>query len=97
MLTCLTGHFYLTQLLLSTLLSTASSTPSGKVRVVNTSSFGHAFVNHIDYETLKDGPKRVKLGAFRLYGQSKFVRLGSIIVVMKTRVYCILGEHPFLQ
>ena len=68
------GHFYLTRLLLPLLLKTASSTPSGKVRVVNTSSMGHTFVNHIDYDTLKDGPKRIKYGTNKLYFQSKFVR-----------------------
>lgn len=36
---------------------------------------GHAYANHIDYETLKDGPKRLKLGSQKLYFQSKFVRL----------------------
>ncbi|THH01125.1 hypothetical protein EW026_g1514 [Hermanssonia centrifuga] len=67
------GHFYFTRLLTPMLLSTAASTPGGKVRVINTSSMGHLMGNkHIDYETLKDGPQRVKMGTQKLYFQSKF-------------------------
>lgn len=67
------GHFYLTRLLIPLLLQTASSSPDGKVRVVNTSSMGHMGADCIDYETLKDGPKRRKKGSMWLYSQSKFV------------------------
>ena len=35
------GHFYLTQLLLPTLLSSVASSPDGHVRVVTLSSNGH--------------------------------------------------------
>ena len=69
-----TGHYYFTRLLLPVLLSTAAATAGGKVRIINTSSMGHAFVGHIDYDTLKDGPQRIKLGTHKLYFQSKFVR-----------------------
>ncbi|KAL1685471.1 hypothetical protein GGG16DRAFT_129381 [Schizophyllum commune] len=55
------GHFYLTKLLLPTLLSTAQASPSGDVRVVNTSSSGHSMVDTIDFNTLKDGGARRKL------------------------------------
>ncbi|KAL1671576.1 hypothetical protein EV122DRAFT_226331 [Schizophyllum commune] len=70
------GHFYLTKLLLPALLSTAQSSPEGIVRVVNTSSSGHAFVKTIDFNTLKDGPARRKKNPTILYGQSKF---GNIV------------------
>ncbi|KAJ3559681.1 hypothetical protein NM688_g191 [Phlebia brevispora] len=66
------GHFYFTRLLLPLLLSTAKTTPSGKVRVVNTSSMGHSFVDHINYEALRESPQRIKLGTHKLYFQSKF-------------------------
>ncbi|KAI5825350.1 NAD(P)-binding protein [Schizophyllum commune Tattone D] len=68
------GHFYLTKLLLPTLLWTAQA--NGDVRVVNTSSSGHSMVDTIDFNTLKDGPARQKLSPTALYGQSK---LGNII------------------
>ncbi|THH01123.1 hypothetical protein EW026_g1516 [Hermanssonia centrifuga] len=66
------GHFYFTKLLTPMLLTTAVSTPGGRVRVINTSSMGHLMGNkYIDYDTLKDGPKRLKMGQ-KLYFQSKF-------------------------
>lgn len=55
------------------LLQTASSTPGGKVRVINTSSMAHVGADYIAYDTLKDGPKRRKKGSMFLYSQSKFV------------------------
>ena len=66
------GHFYLTKLLLPTLLSTAET--NGDARVVNTSSSGHNMVDTIDFNTLTDGPARRKLSPTALYGQSKLVR-----------------------
>ncbi|KAF9513046.1 hypothetical protein BS47DRAFT_1344763 [Hydnum rufescens UP504] len=52
------GHFYLTQLLLPTLISSAKSSSDGKVRVVNASSTAHMFSKTgkhgpIDYRTLE--------------------------------------------
>ena len=66
------GHFYLTKLLLPTLLSMAET--NGDARVVNTSCSGHSMVDTIDFNTLKDGPARRKLSPTALYGQSKLVR-----------------------
>ncbi|KAH9895862.1 NAD-P-binding protein [Cubamyces lactineus] len=66
------GHFYFTQLLLPLLIASAKTSPDGKARVVNTSSMGHSFVTGIDFDTLRDGPKRVKAGTTKLYSQSKF-------------------------
>ncbi|KAG6915146.1 hypothetical protein DXG01_013041 [Tephrocybe rancida] len=65
------GHFYLTKLLLPALLAGAKSSPDGKARVVNTSSSGHISGN-LDFNTLKDSPKRKKSQRFTLYSQSKF-------------------------
>ncbi|TRM58919.1 hypothetical protein BD626DRAFT_437660 [Schizophyllum amplum] len=69
------GHFYLTKLLLPTLLSTAKATGTD-VRVVNTSSSAQVFVKTIDFNTLKDGPARQKWTPQNLYQQSKF---GNIV------------------
>ncbi|TRM63797.1 hypothetical protein BD626DRAFT_456172 [Schizophyllum amplum] len=70
------GHFYLTKLLLPTLLSTAEISGEN-VRIVNTSSSGHTFVKTIDFNTLKDGPARRKLSPRVLYSQSKF---GNVVL-----------------
>ncbi|KAF8187405.1 NAD(P)-binding protein [Mycena galopus ATCC 62051] len=69
------GHFYLTKLLLPTLLSTAA--PGKPARIVNTSSTAsQLFGEDINYNTLKDSPARKKLGPNRLYYQSK---LGNVL------------------
>ncbi|TFL05015.1 hypothetical protein BDV98DRAFT_610706 [Pterulicium gracile] len=65
------GHFYLTKLLLPTLLATAKTTSTGKVRVVNTSSIAHRF-GDLDFGTFKEGPARKKAYTSQLYAQSKF-------------------------
>ncbi|EJT98177.1 NADP-binding protein [Dacryopinax primogenitus] len=67
------GHAYLTKLLLPVLLSTAEEAP-GKVRVVHTSSCGHANAveGGIDIKTLTDGPARTKAGTWQMYFQSKW-------------------------
>jgi len=74
------GHFYLTQLLLPTLIATAQSSPDHHVRVVNVSSGAHWIApspgigGPILYDTLVDGPTRTKYGdQMGLYAQSKAV------------------------
>ncbi|KAF7365124.1 NAD(P)-binding protein [Mycena venus] len=67
------GHFYLTKLLLPTLLATA--TAEKPARVINTSSLA-SLVGTIDFNTVKDSPARKKAGASKLYGQSK---LGNVL------------------
>ncbi|TFK24419.1 NAD(P)-binding protein [Coprinopsis marcescibilis] len=69
------GHFYFTKLLLPILVSTAKASPSGNVRVVNTSSSASR-VGKINFNTFKDSPARRKLSPTALYGQSK---LGNVI------------------
>ncbi|KAF7346451.1 NAD P-binding protein [Mycena sanguinolenta] len=68
------GHFYLTKLLLPTLLATAA--PGKPARVINTSSLSHAGVSGVDFNTLKDCPARTEAGSGYLYGQSK---LGNVL------------------
>ncbi|KAF8988889.1 NAD(P)-binding protein [Cyathus striatus] len=65
------GHFYLTKLLLPTLVSTAKSSPDGHSRVITISSGAH-HLHGIDYKTLKDGPARSKESPDSLYAQSKY-------------------------
>ncbi|KAH6912195.1 hypothetical protein BKA70DRAFT_1266946 [Coprinopsis sp. MPI-PUGE-AT-0042] len=49
------GHFYLTKLLVPTLLSTAKATGT-KTRVVHTSSSASNMTSKLDFNTFKDGP-----------------------------------------
>ncbi|KAJ6551226.1 NAD(P)-binding protein [Mycena capillaripes] len=63
------GHFYLTKLLLPTLIATAHT--MGCARIVTLTSMVH-YVGTIDYETFKDGPARRKRTPFDLYAQSKW-------------------------
>ncbi|EPQ54653.1 NAD P-binding protein [Gloeophyllum trabeum ATCC 11539] len=70
------GHFFLTKLLLPVLLATAQTSPEHTARVINTSSFGHTGVSKLDFDTMRDGPARRKLGRYQLYSQSKF---GNIV------------------
>ncbi|KAF6762246.1 hypothetical protein DFP72DRAFT_1041624 [Ephemerocybe angulata] len=71
------GHFYLTKLLLPTLLETARSSPDGKARVINTSSLMSRFASAPDFNTFKDSAERRAMGTSDLYNQSK---LGNIII-----------------
>jgi len=72
------GHFYLTKLLLPTLVSTAKLNPDGKVRVVAPSSGAH-HLHGLSFDTFKDGPARNKLGEWSLYSQSKY----AVVVVAR--------------
>lgn len=81
------GHFYLTQLLLPTLISSAKSSTDGKVRVLNVSSVAHMFSKMgengpIDYRTL-EGPQK-SFGTDG-YPQSKSVGLHQL-----HQIECIL-------
>jgi len=70
------GHFYLTRLLLPTLVATAKNSLDGRVRVVTTASGGAMFHAYIDWETLKDGDARKAKDTQKLYFQSKY---GNIV------------------
>ncbi|EAU86189.2 hypothetical protein CC1G_03400 [Coprinopsis cinerea okayama7 len=74
--TNVTGHFYLTSLLLPLLLSTAKTAPKGEVRIINISSTAHhtvPAVNPLRLEAVKDGPLRRQWLKKIDYGFSKFV------------------------
>lgn len=55
------------------LLSGASHSPDQRARVINTSSMEHTHVSGIDFDTLREHPKRKKMGTQKLHFQSKFV------------------------
>ena len=85
------GHFYLTQLLLPTLIATAESSPDRHVRVVNVSSNGHWAAPSPDkggpilYDTLVDGPARIKYGdTMRMCFQSKAVSSATLRIAWMT-------------
>jgi hypothetical protein len=61
------GHFYLAKLLLSMLLSTAKT--AKVARVINTSSLTSDMFSSgkINFDTLKEGPARMKAGSRYLY------------------------------
>lgn len=74
------GPFYLTQLLLPTLIASAKTSSDQHVRVVNISSNGAWYAppankgGPILYETVVDGPARNKYNdTFSMYAQSKAV------------------------
>jgi len=67
------GHFYLTKLLMPTLLSTAKNSGQ-KVRIVTVSSLGHLF-HPLDFDSFTDTPARKKYSGLDLYGQSKFANI----------------------
>lgn len=75
------GHFYLTQLLLPTLLN--STTPETPVRVVNTAGSAHLLSKAtcsggpVQLSTLTDGPERRKMTPVSLHAQSKSVCVDS--------------------
>jgi hypothetical protein len=75
-LTSRIGHWYLTKLLLPTMLETVKGSPPGSaVRVVHISSAGHytAKAQPLDFASFKGGPARNKYSNQDLYIQSKFV------------------------
>lgn len=73
------GHFYLTQLLLPTLVSSAKTSSDSHTRGINLSSVGHIGAPSVNdggpvvYDTLVKGKLRNKMGAQELYYQSKAV------------------------
>ncbi|KAH6910202.1 hypothetical protein BKA70DRAFT_1272448 [Coprinopsis sp. MPI-PUGE-AT-0042] len=80
-MTNVTGHFYLTQLLLPVLLATANASQSamhrGDVRIINLSSCGHHAARQppLDYATLVEGSARRKCPRAEFYYQSKFANI----------------------
>ncbi|KIO29245.1 hypothetical protein M407DRAFT_70708 [Tulasnella calospora MUT 4182] len=70
------GHAHFTLCLLPALRQGVKSSSDGKARVVNTSSNGADLVNKIEFDALRDGAKRQKVGRVDLYNQSK---LGNVV------------------
>ena len=70
-----TGHWLFTELLMPALINGAKNGSDKCARVITTSSSSAYVCNKVDYATLRDGPKRRKMGTEALYNQSKFVRL----------------------
>ena len=60
------------ELLVPVLEEGAKTSPDGYSRVVTTSS-STSYLDMIDYETMKDTPKRFKTGHWNLYAKSKLV------------------------
>ncbi|KZO91584.1 NAD(P)-binding protein [Calocera viscosa TUFC12733] len=71
------GHFFLVRLLLPLLIKTYEVTGTPTRIIVTCSSVEKYFSGPIQYDTLVDGPARVKLGKNRLYAQSKF---GNVVL-----------------
>ncbi|KAF8824664.1 hypothetical protein HHX47_DHR8000225 [Lentinula edodes] len=65
------GHYVLFKELLTPLLAGAQSSQDKKARIVNMSSSAQMFIDTIHFDTIKDTPKRRKLGSAKLYMQSK--------------------------
>ncbi|KAG9022799.1 hypothetical protein FS837_006145 [Tulasnella sp. UAMH 9824] len=65
------GPAHFTLCLLPVLLAGAKSSSDGKARVINTASNAATFIDKIDFDTIRDGPKRQKMGKLNLYYQSK--------------------------
>ncbi|KAI0743734.1 NAD(P)-binding protein [Daedaleopsis nitida] len=86
------GHFYLTQLLIPVLLSGASHSPDQHARVINTSSMEHTHVSGIDFDTLREHPKRKKMGTQKLHFQSKFAT-----VVFANELHRRYGDQGILS
>ncbi|KAH9933815.1 uncharacterized protein B0H18DRAFT_1115186 [Fomitopsis serialis] len=64
------GPFLLTKLLLPALVAGKASSPDGHTRVITTSSSG-AYLQTINWDTLRDGPARRKISSQDLYCQTK--------------------------
>ena len=100
----LAGHFYFTKLLIPLLTVTAKNSPQGSVRVVNVSSLGHNVVppEGIDWSTLAPGnldeylAAGKKLGALKLYGQSKLVKK-SAFQCQQFLIFTVIGQYPLLE
>lgn len=86
------GHFYLTQLLLPTLIASAKSSSDGHARVVNVASTGHLYApvvkkgGPIAYQNVVDSPTRAKAGKVELYGMSKAVRFSITVYCLCRRI-----------
>jgi len=86
------GHYVFTKRLLPLLFAGAKSSPDKIARVVNISSSAHMFTDTIDFDAIKDGRKRRKLGSSKMYMQSKFG-----VVVFSNELARRYGEHGIVS
>lgn len=69
------GHFFLTKLLMPTLIGTATqSDVRVDVRVIHVGSSAASAVKKLNFDVIKDGPARRKMTTGDLYNNSKYVR-----------------------
>ncbi|KAH7101567.1 NAD(P)-binding protein [Auriculariales sp. MPI-PUGE-AT-0066] len=68
------GHYYLTTLLLPTLVATSRAT-GARSRIITTAAALYRMHPRVNYATLRDGPARRKLDPQVLYAQSKFANI----------------------
>ena len=67
----------LTELLMPALVEGAKTSPDHHARVIMTSSSAANFVT-VNYDALRDGPARTKLGTQGEYYHTKFVRYDRV-------------------
>ncbi|KZT65718.1 NAD(P)-binding protein [Daedalea quercina L-15889] len=68
------GPFLFTRLLLPALIAGKATSPDGHTRIITTSSSG-AYLQTINWDSLKDGPARRKMSPQMLYCQTKFANV----------------------
>ena len=74
------GHWLFTKSVLPALLAATDASPTReKARVVTVSSSASYHADGIDFEAIKDGPKRGKYDAWNLYYKSKLVGVYYVI------------------
>jgi retinol dehydrogenase-12 len=77
------GHWLFTKSVLAALLAATDASPTReKARVVTVSSSASYRANGIDFEAIKDGPKRREYDAWNLYYKSKLVGVYYVIRLM---------------
>lgn len=88
------GHFYLSTLLLPTLISTARTNEDGKARVVNTASSAHyvARADPLNFDSFIDGGARRKYTTEDMYCQSKFAN-----IVFSNELARRYGDHGIVS
>ncbi|KAL4247927.1 NAD(P)-binding domain superfamily protein [Abortiporus biennis] len=85
------GHFLFTHLLIPALLAGKETSQDGYSRIITTTS-SMSYLSTIDYDTIRDGPKRRQRGV-NLYCQSKFANI--VIALEHARRYGDKGILSF--
>jgi NAD(P)-dependent dehydrogenase (short-subunit alcohol dehydrogenase family) len=90
------SHFFLTHLLLPTLLSTATTAPPGTVRIINVSSSGHAQLAPKDGIIFDDLNLKDK-STWTRYGHSKLCQVlhaKSVAEKFRSKGLVAVSLHP---